>query len=339
MKCKLVVAVLVCLLLAGCDAARPTATTTPAALLGASPTAQPTAPHTAPSPTASPAAGARPASEPSAEAQAYLDAALDLMQQFSINRDQVDWDALRRKAQSWAYGAQTAADTYRAIQYALRDLGDGHSFLMTPEQVAQMQDGTLNATVPEPSGRLLDGRIGYVSLPAFAGQGQAATEYATAVQNIIRDLAAAAPCGWIVDLRDNVGGSMWPMLAGIGPLLGEGVAGMFVAPAGAETPWSYRDGQALEGDQVQTEIEGDACRLEPLPPVAVLSGPATSSSVLSDGAWLLLTVSRFADRSGQVYGSMITPDEIVQQGTGHDDATLRAGVDWLLAQPACAADA
>jgi len=372
-KCKpvvaAVVAILACLLLATCGVAGPAVTaTTPAVLLAASPIPLTAATNTTVPAAASPTAtGARPASEPSAEARAYLDAALDLMQQYSINREQVDWDALRRKARSRVYGAHTAADTYRAIQYALRDLGDGHSFLMTPEQVAQMQAGTLNAAVPKPSGKLVEGRIGYVSLPAFAGQGQAATEYATAVQQIIRDLDAGTPCGWIVDLRENVGGSMWPMLSGIGPLLGEGVAGMFVAPGGAETTWSYRDGQALEGDEVQTVVKGDAYRLDPPPPVAVLTGPSTSSSgeaiavafrgrpaarsfgqptqglstanrefILSDGAWLLLTVSRFADRTGQVYGSMIAPDEIVPQQAGQDDATLQAGVDWLLAQPACA---
>jgi len=31
--------------------------------------------------------------------------------------------------------------------------------------------------------------------------------------------------GWIVDLRGNGGGNMWPMLAGVGPVLGEGVVG------------------------------------------------------------------------------------------------------------------
>jgi C-terminal processing protease CtpA/Prc len=29
--------------------------------------------------------------------------------------------------------------------------------------------------------------------------------------------------GWIVDLRNNGGGNMWPMLTGIGSILGEGV--------------------------------------------------------------------------------------------------------------------
>jgi carboxyl-terminal processing protease len=305
-------------------------------------------------------------SDLSGEAEAYLDAALDIMQQHAITRDQVEWPALRSRTYRRAYGARTAADTYRAIQYALVDLGDGHSFFMTPEQVAQMQDGSLNATVPEPSGRPVEAKIACVSLPAFAGQGEAAVAYATAVQQILRDLAAGSPCGWIVDLRENTGGSMWPMLAGIGPLLGEGLAGSFVAPDGTETAWYYRDGQALQGNEVQAAILGEAYEMDPLPPVAVLTGPSTSSSgeaiavafrgrpgarsfgqatqglstanqefVLSDGAWLLLTVSRFADRAGQVYGSPVVPDQVISQRQGQDDATLQAAVAWMLGQPAC----
>ena len=48
--------------------------------------------------------------------------------------------------------------------------------------------------------------------------------------------------GWIVDLRGNTGGNMWPMVAGVGPVLGNGVAGFFVPPVGASTPWSFPEG-------------------------------------------------------------------------------------------------
>jgi carboxyl-terminal processing protease len=304
----------------------------------------------------------------STEALAYLDTALDLVQKHSINREEIDWDDLRTRAYRRASGAQTTADTYSAIRYALRDLGDSHSLLLTPEQVAQVKDGTANESLPDASGKLLEGRLGYVFLPSWVGSaGEGADKHATTVQDIIRDLDTQVPCGWIVDLRENKGGSMWPMLAGIGPILGEGFAGSFVVPDGSQDDWYYMDGQALMGDDVQTEVNGDVYTLsKPLPPVAVLTGPATSSAgeaimvafrgrpdtcsfgqgtsgqstanqgfVLSDGAWLLVTVSRFADRTGQVYGSMIEPDEIVNWPKGEDDPTLRAATEWLLGQPAC----
>src|SRR4051812_15802719 len=48
------------------------------------------------------------------------------------------------------------------------------------------------------------------------------------IQQQIKELETHAPCGWIVDIRGNRGGSMWPMLAGVGPILGEGLVGEFI---------------------------------------------------------------------------------------------------------------
>lgn len=149
--------------------------------------------------------------------------------------------------------------------------------------------------------------------------------------------------GWVVDLRANGGGNMLPMLAGVGPLLGEGMIGAFLHPSGERLLWSYRYGTLLLGDQVLLKVEGPAHELRRLmPPVAVLTSGVTASSgeavavafpgrpqtcsfaaltrglptanepyTLSDGARLLLTVALFADRSGRTYDAPLVPDEIV----------------------------
>jgi C-terminal processing protease CtpA/Prc len=44
--------------------------------------------------------------------------------------------------------------------------------------------------------------------------------------------------GCIIDLRRNTGGTLWPMLAGIGPLAGAGKVGAFVSAHGG-ADWSY----------------------------------------------------------------------------------------------------
>ena len=303
----------------------------------------------------------------SEQAMVYLNEALDHMQEYSINKDTIEWDALRTRTYHRAYGAQTIADTYQAIQYALADLGTNHSYLMTPEQVAMMEDGTLVASIPGPEGKLVEGRLGYIYLPSWAGTRESANEHATAIQEIIVEVDAGNPCGWILDLRENEGGAMWPMLAGIGPILGEGLVGYAIAPDGSTDAFSYRDGQAYHNDEVETEVLGQAYVLtEPFPPVAVLTGPSTCSSgeaitiafrerpntrsfgkataglstgtreiELSDGAWLILAVNTFADRTGQTYGSKVVPDEIIHQAEDKEDLTLQMAVEWLLLQPAC----
>jgi carboxyl-terminal processing protease len=303
----------------------------------------------------------------SEEAMAYLNEALDLMQEYSINKETIEWDALRDRTYHRASGAQRISDTYQAIQHALADLGTNHSYLMTPEQVALMEDGTLVASIPGPEGRFIEGNLGYIYLPSWAGTRESADKHATAVQEIVRELDAQNPCGWILDLRENNGGAMWPMLAGIGPVLGDGLVGYAIAPDGSTDEFSYRDGQAFYNDQVETEVLGQAYYLsEPLPFVAVLTGPSTCSSgeaitiafrgrpntrsfgkataglstgtreiELSDGAWLILAINTFADRTGQAYGYKVIPDKIVHQAGDQDDPTLQAAVAWLLLQPAC----
>ena len=158
------------------------------------------------------------------------------MQVHSINRLTIDWSAFRTRVFSEAAGAQTIPATYGAIQVALNALGDGHSLFYTPT------GGVMGATRRMGCGRAaadapaLPEDIGYVRVPAFSGTPEAATTLATDLQRSIMSADKTETIGWIVDVRGNGGGNMWPMIAGVGPVLGEGVAGYFIDPVGVETP-------------------------------------------------------------------------------------------------------
>jgi carboxyl-terminal processing protease len=304
----------------------------------------------------------------SAEARLYLEQALAIMEQHALYRQDFNWTRLKSRALTLAYNAITPADTYPAIQSALRNLNDSHSFFLTPQQVDDLMSGALQAGLPGPAGRLLENGLAYLSMPAFAGSMEAGTAYAARMQNILRELDTSSPCGWILDLRQNGGGDLWPMLAGVGPLLGDGLAGAFVDAGGVSTNWYYQPGQALQDSEVLIQVEAKsvyALKI-PQPPVAVLSGQGTASSgealmiafrgrpqtrsfgretaglstaneryTLSDGAQIYLTVSRFADRTGKVYGGIITPDEYISDDTSANDIVLDKASTWLLAQEQC----
>lgn len=309
----------------------------------------------------------------SEEARAYLEAALALIRDHAYYSSRVDWDTARRDALSTARSAQSPTDTYNAISIVLRRLGDRHSFFRTPEQTAHqsvvsMQDETA------PHGERLDGDIGSITLLGSVATGDAGTRYATAIQNVIRRIDQQPVCGWIVDLRGNTGGNMWSVLAGIGPILGEGRVGAFVSPSGDRTPWTYEGGQARAGTLVQASVTGlpyIAGRPEdgrpPTLSVAVLTGPNTASSgeaitiafrgrpatrsfgratygvptgngvvPLSDGAALVLTQVIEADRTGRTYDGPIVPDEVVDGDvTPAGDPVRDAALTWLRSQPGC----
>ena len=52
---------------------------------------------------------------------------------------------------------------------------------------------------------------------------------------------------------------MWPALAGIGSLLGEGTAGFFVDAANRATPWGYAKGEAWLDKPEAGGIEHSTC--------------------------------------------------------------------------------
>ena len=306
----------------------------------------------------------------------YLREAMAIFQRNSVHRDSVDWPALEDSVVARAAGARTTADTWRALTWALRRV-DRHSFLMPP--AAQMTRGSAPQTAPpaartaprmsEQPGELLSGRIAVVRVAGHAGPNRAS--YVDSLHARIVAFDSAGACGWIVDLRDNTGGNMWPMLAGIGPLLGAEVVGSFTSGSpGAR--WRYRDGRSWIGDSTPPPMAAGWGSAVPRPltdpeaPVALLTGRRTASSgemtlmaflgrpslrtfgdstagfnsanvtvPLRDGATMVITASYPRDRLGRAHPLRVGPDELIQDDRADGDRALERAAAWLRGQPAC----
>jgi C-terminal processing protease CtpA/Prc len=231
-------------------------------------------------------------------------------------------------------------------------------------------------------GEIVGGRYGYLHVPTFVlplGTSDAAarsTGMADTLQALVRAVDAQNPCGWVVDLRRNLGGNMWPMLVGVGPILGDGPYGSFVDANDNVTQWFYTNGtagtmSASGAKSIAASTSRQAYVLKRAnAPVAVLTDSLTASSgeaitvafrgrpatrsfggattgvptanagyALSDGAFLLIMVAVDADRTGQQYDTRIPPDVSIPQTTrpATDDATVSAALSWLATQSACSA--
>lgn len=307
-------------------------------------------------------------------AERYLDAALVLMRAHSLRRANVDWPTVRARALEHARGALTAADAHLAVRFAVRELGDRHSYLQSAAAsralaAAPVSNARTGSPPMAPNGRRL-GRVGYLQVPGFAGGTPVQqVEFAEILRNTVQAIGETGICGWLVDLRQNTGGNLWPMLAGLGPVLGEGELAASVYPDGRRVAVWHRGGQAGFGEYTQLRVRSPY-RAAALP-VAVLLGPATASSAevlavafrgrpqtrsfgaptrglsagnrtfaLSDGASLVLTVAATSDMAGRVYLGPIAPDEVVagaerRAAEAIADATLDAAVVWLMARDAC----
>jgi hypothetical protein len=133
----------------------------------------------------------------SSQATVYLSPALDIMQQYSVNRKKLNWTKVRQRTFAMAAGAKTPADTYSAIQHALTELGDHHSFFLEPQPANQFAAAPITSD-QEPHGQLLAHGIGYLELPHFEASEQAAHHYVRLAQDAIRTANQAGTCGRLV---------------------------------------------------------------------------------------------------------------------------------------------
>jgi len=213
-----------------------------------------------------------------------------------------------------------------------------------------------------PTGRLLDGDIGYLELPGVSGP--RAANYDDAVHELLGQIDDGTLRGCIVDLRRNTGGSVEPLIASIGPLAGTGKLGAY-SSAHANSEWSYdaeRGAAVFEGYEL-AKVEHPHPLRDDLP-VALLTGPMTAQAgealvvafggrarvrrfgegtrgvpigsttkSLADGALLVLTVTVQADRTGTRYEEVIPPDEAVAidwtRFGAADDPVVAAASRWL----------
>ncbi len=316
---------------------------------------------------------AEPTSTLSPQAALYLDAAVRVMEEYSIRRHEIDWPAFRATTfeQAEAVSAQTPAETYPMIVDALDRIGDNHSFFQEPS-APQVVAGPTPSDRPspvDPSSTLLEDGVGYIDVPAYSGGGSAGDDLASLYHDLIQSVDTVdSVCRWVVDLRGNTGGNMWPMVAGIGPILGADTVGMFVDPDSIVNHWFYNQFGHAGFDVAVIAMADPPYELsQPLPNVAVLHDSMTASSgeavavafrgrerarsfgtetwgvstanqafTLPDQAVIFLTVSTMADRDGTLYGERIVPDEFVsgtKTGERETDAALDAAVGWLTGQP------
>ncbi len=296
-----------------------------------------------------------------AELRRVVDTMLTQMENEALHRARIDWPSLRAAALQRLGSEPGAGQAEAAMSEALSRLLEPHSHVIRPGggMLVGRPPGWQRPVCAEAgSGRpALPADIGYVRVGAISGGGQPALDAALGIQRQIAEQDRPGLAGWIVDLRANGGGNMYPMLAGLGPLLGEGVAGYFVAPDGGRVAWSYAAGVAGVGSSALLTVPQPYQMRQPGPRVAVLSdcrngssgeatlisfigrpGPtrlfgtpsygvstAVRGSEIGLGYSLGLAVSNMADRLGRAYGERVPVDEQID----HPALVVERAVQWL----------
>lgn len=326
------------------------------------------------------------------DAESRIDAAIAVVRPVAYRSRQVDWDALAQDMRRRTTDARDDTDMLPAWAALAQGLGDGHSFIQpTTEATAAWREryGDRLFLPDAPAGRRLTssftnrtGVIGrtlaiapdrdaeLITVTAVSGFDDRAAAYGAA---LFRSVADAGPrtCGYVLDLRGNTGGNVWPMLLGLSGLLGDGPQGRGEDAAGrVEDYATLKEGSAVvlaEQGRGLTIMAIEGWR--PIPrlmgaPVALLLDGATASSGegvavafagraatrsfgvtsygvassnegygLADGTNVVVTTSMMMDRNGRTYPDGLSPDERVE-GVGEEPVT--AARAWLATQAACA---
>jgi len=307
-----------------------------------------------------------------------LDETLGFMEKNYYRHNEVSWPVLAAEARARLREAASCEDAYATIGWCFHQLNEPHSFIMPPDKASRYtgeSDGSglsmagLSELVGEIRGEWLQDSIAYLTIPwVSTTDSLVCLRIADSLQTMIARLDSRNISRWIIDLRKNSGGNCWPMLAGIGPLLGDGVYGYFVS-GDQRIPISYREGSAFQGRHVLCRVSNRGYRTRSdRKSIVVLTSRRTVSAgeivalafkgraqtcligeptagfttanatyELSDKSLLVLTVCREADHKGNICTGSIQPDRLVTTAPAgandqDSDPARNAALAWLQGQ-------
>lgn len=271
-----------------------------------------------------------------------------------------DWQDAREELVAAAADADEVSDILPAVREAISVAGGEHSFLL---EDASLDELGSDAAV-YPSADVVSPGVVVLTVPATSAQTVAeARAYVEAGVAAREATAEEASCGWIVDVRGNLGGNMFPMLAVVAPLLDTSNPLSWTTRDGVINEVLVRDGRVeVTGDEDPYVVEFDVHSvIDKALRVVVLQDERTASSgeavvaaflgqrgvvamgtptmglstansafVLSDGSTIILTTATFVTRDGIALGGPIEPD-VTTDSLG-DTALAEASAQL---QPSC----
>jgi len=272
------------------------------------------------------------------------------MEANSLNKKSIDWKTFRIEVLKHGKNDKTIEDAHKTIQFALMQLHDNHSYLISKSEIETIIDTLKRNPIVISS---FDNDVAYLKIPSYLGNDSLQLSFARGLQSLIEKFDTNDPKGWIIDLTQNTGGNMWPMLLGLGPLIGDGISGYFVDADKNFTKWGYIDGQVFLGEKTFLSLDNPYQLKNKDKRIAILVGKGTLSAAesiaiafkglpntlffgkdtpglttgnsnfrLRDGSIILLTTSRVADRNKREYGKPLS-------ASVYDDKPIDAALRWL----------
>lgn len=308
--------------------------------------------------------------------KSYLDKSLLLIEANSLNSEKVNWKELRKNVYSKASGAKRYEDILAIYPYIFEQIDDHHGSLKYKDKTYSWNksDGIkINNTIKAATKKYSSVRsekigreVGYVLIPGNNDfRGQHMDSISRDIQNAIAKINDKHIKGWIIDLRINTGGNMYPMIAGLTEFLGEGRVGGFVTSTHQpDGDWIIKDGAFYVDSVKVTPVKYQGYPIKKEVPIAVLISGNTASSgemtaittigrhksiligepsagytttnlgfKLNEYSGLNLAVDYATDRNSKVYPKNINPEILITDGDNFEDLAkdqkVKKAISWL----------
>jgi C-terminal processing protease CtpA/Prc len=224
----------------------------------------------------------------SSEEKEFYDNLIDAFKQNSIEKEKIDWKEFKKKVLEKALISKDSAiilaldlngNPHTSFKYKYRRLYPSKKQYKRDSAQFKPQFIDFKKEIPE---------VGYLELtslmtdPSNLQESQIkAFNYIKTLNDSIQSQDQGELKGWIIDLRNNSGGNMWPMLIALTPFYPNGTLGYFIGDK-KDISWSKVNGQIWYNETSQTnkflekpifyKLKNNKVK------IAVLIGPRTSSS-------------------------------------------------------------
>jgi carboxyl-terminal processing protease len=280
----------------------------------------------------------------STSARGELDSALHVARANAIWHDTLNWPVLEARVWRAAAGAREPRDVYPAIRLLATALADHHSSFYTRQDMITFRSG---ANLPTIEVRVMSDGVGYVNSPGFLAEHHDSTvAYVRRTFDALEAAAPAAPCGWVIDLRGNTGGTPEPMFAALEPFFGPDAQTnpmqAMVRRVGVVAPTDLRSLKRvpvalLLGPQTGSAGERVALAFRQRPRARSFGQPTAGVAssrrmvLLPDGAALAIATSPMDTTLTREKSQRIAPDVVVGDQTDPGDRSLRTASAWVAA--------
>lgn len=276
----------------------------------------------------------------------YGQIALKQMDSMGLYAQGDDWNKAKKSAEKELKTVSTYSQARKVLSKVVKEAGGKHSFIQSKQEISQTK-----AKKQLPTVKMLEQQTLLVTLPEFLGSDpKEMAKYADVLNNHLSyDHYKAV----IINLANNGGGNMAPMLIGLSSLLPDGK--LFSSQDKYQQKTDYLLAKNKLKNQAKIKLQ-KAIHKQKVPIALVINGKTASSAEmvalsfkglektryfgvnsasyttvnmtfpLYDGAEMMLSIAKTIDRNGQSYENQpIIPDQV--SSTALEDAQK-----WLSGQ-------